>query len=209
MKKEKLLIIGAGGHGKVVADIAMKMKKWSTIRFLDGNKEISSSMGIEVIGKPEDALSYIEDNDIFVGIGNNSVREKIQSQLDDSGATIPTLIHPSSTIGSDVTIERGTVVMAGSIINCSTDIGRGCIINTGSTIDHDNIIGSYAHISPGVNIAGTVNIGNKTWLGIGSIIKNNINITHNCKIGAGAVVVKDIKETGVYIGIPAKRQELY
>ncbi|MDV5067654.1 acetyltransferase [Bacillus sp. W1] len=203
--KKKLLIIGAGGHGKVIADIALKMNKWEYIAFLDDSENVKISMGIEIIGKSTGVLKYIKDYDIFVGIGNNTIREKIQEQLEFQGASIPVLIHPHAVIGKQVFLEAGTVVMAGAIINCCTKIGKGCIINTASTIDHDNVIEDYVHVSPGVNLAGTVSIGRNTWLGIGSVISNNINIIDNCKIGAGAVVIKDITESGTYVGVPARR----
>ncbi|MFD6443001.1 acetyltransferase [Peribacillus sp. NPDC060186] len=203
--KNKLLIIGASGHGKVVADIALKMNKWASIAFLDDDASIKSSMGIEVIGKSAEALTHINSYDIFVGIGNNSKREKIQKKLENEGASIPSLIHPSAVIGEQVELESGTVVMAGVVINCCTKIGKGCIINTGATIDHDNLIEDYVHISPGSHLAGTVKVGQGSWLGIGSVVSNNINITSSCNVGAGTVVVKDITESGIYIGIPARR----
>ncbi|KRG15759.1 acetyltransferase [Virgibacillus soli] len=201
--KKKLLIIGASGHGKVVADIALKMKKWRYIAFLDDNQNIKSSLELDVIGKTVEIHDYIKDYDIFVGIGNNEIRARFHEELEKNGASIATLVHPDSIIGGNVNIASGTVVMAGVIINCGTSIGKGCIINTGSTIDHDNNIGEFVHISPGVHLAGTVKIGNSSWLGIGSIVSNNLSIGNKCKIGAGAVVVKDITEAGTYIGIPA------
>ncbi|BCD08159.1 TPA: acetyltransferase [Bacillus cereus] len=203
--KNRLLIIGASGHGKVVADIALKMNKWQRIAFLDDNEKVKSSMGIEVIGTSEDIFKYIEDCDFFVGIGNNAIREKIQGKLEAEGASLPTLIHPSAVIGEQVELALGTVVMAGVVINCCTKIGKGCIINTGSTVDHDNKIEDYVHISPGVHLAGTVKIGRGTWLGIGSVISNNVSIVDGCKIGAGSVVVKDIIELGTYVGVPSRR----
>lgn len=203
--KVKLLIIGASGHGKVVADIAMKMNKWKSISFLDDDENIKYSMGIEVIGKSTDAYKYIKDYDMFVAIGNNATREKIQEKLEAEGANIPTLIHPNAVIGERVRFGAGTVVMAGTVINCCTEVGKGCIINTGSTIDHDNFIEDYVHLSPGVHTAGTVKIGKGTWIGIGSVVSNNLNITSGCKVGAGAVVVKDITEAGTYVGVPARR----
>lgn len=203
--KKKLLIIGAGGHGKVIADIALKMNKWEYIAFLDDSENVKTSMGIEIIGKSADVSKYIKDYNLFVGIGNNIIREKIQEQLEIQGASIPVLIHPHAVVGEQVFLEAGTVVMAGAIINCCTKIGKGCIINTASTIDHDNVIEDYVHVSPGVNLAGTVSIGRNTWLGIGSVISNNINIINNCKIGAGTVVIKDITESGTYVGVPARR----
>ncbi|ARK32456.1 acetyltransferase [Halalkalibacter krulwichiae] len=203
--KNKLLIIGANGHGKVVADIALKMGKWQSIAFLDDNENIKVSLGIEVIGKSDEAFAYIDDCDIFVGIGNNAIRKKLQESLELKGASIPKLIHPNSVIGEQVEVESGTVIMAGVVINCCTKIGKGCIINTGATIDHDNLIEDFVHLSPGVHLAGTVKVGKGTWLGIGSVVSNNVNITCRCIVGAGAVVVKDINQTGTYVGIPSKK----
>lgn len=203
--KNKLLIIGASGHGKVVADIALKINKWQSIAFLDDDESIKSSMGIEVIGTLVDAFTRISDCDIFVGVGNNVIRENIQVRLEAEGASIPTLIHPTAVIGEQVELASGTAVMAGVVVNCCTRIGKGCIINTGATIDHDNLIEDFVHISPGVHLAGTVKVGQGSWLGIGSVVSNNVNITSGCKVGAGAVVVKDIKEAGTYVGVPARR----
>lgn len=203
--KDKLLIIGASGHGKVIADIALKMNKWKSIAFLDDDENIKSSMGIDVIGKSTDTIKYKKDYDIFIAIGNNVTREKIQEKLEAEGASIPVLIHPIAVIGEQVEFGAGTAVMAGTVINCCSKMGKGCIINTGATIDHDNFIEDYVHISPGVHIAGTVKIGKGTWLGVGSVVSNNLNITSGCKVGAGAVVVKDITEVGTYVGVPARR----
>ncbi|KAA2398108.1 MULTISPECIES: acetyltransferase [Bacillus] len=203
--KTKLLIIGAGGHGKVIADIALRMNKWEYVAFLDDSKQLKNLMGIEIIGKSTDVLRFIKDYDIFVGVGNNAIRENIQEQLESQGASIPVLIHPDAVIGAQVSMGAGTVVMAGTVINCCTQVGKGCIINTASTVDHDNIIEDYVHISPGTHLAGTIKVGKGTWLGIGTVVINNINITGNCKIGAGTVVTKDISESGTYVGVPARR----
>lgn len=205
INKNRLLIIGAGGHGRVVADIALRMDKWREIAFLDDDENIQPSMIIEVIGKSSDAFTYINDYDIFVAIGNNKTREKIQVQLEVAGVNIPTLIHPSAIIGEGVEVGIGTAVMAGAIINCYGIIGKGCIINTGVIIDHDSVIGDYVHMSPGAHLAGTVQVGKGSWLGIGSVVSNNINICSGCKVGAGAVVVRNITKSGTYVGIPARR----
>lgn len=203
--KEKLLIIGASGHGKVVADIALKMNKWKSIAFLDDDESIKSSLGIEIIGKSDDVSAYLADYDVIVGVGKNTTRENIQEKLQAEGASIPNLIHPSAIIGEQVAMGVGTVIMAGVVINCCTEIGNGCIVNTGATIDHDNLIEDYVHISPGVRLAGTVKVGQGSWLGIGSVVSNNVYITGGCMVGAGSVVVKDINETGTYIGVPVKK----
>lgn len=202
--KHTLLIIGASGHGKVVADIAMKMGKWKEIVFVDDAID-HSVLGHKVIGKTKDIWGYIEHSDIFVAIGNNDIREKLQNQLESGGATIPVLIHPQAMIGAGTKIESGTIVMAGAVINSCVQINKGCIINTGATIDHDSVIEEYVHISPGSHLAGKVKVGRKTWLGIGTVISNNVYIVDNCMLGAGAVVVKDIVEPGTYVGVPVRR----
>lgn len=203
--KNKLLIIGASGHGKVVADIALKMNKWKSIAFLDDDQNIKTSIGIRVIDTSSNMFKYIDEYEIIVGIGNNETRQKVYEVLEIEGATIPVLIHPTAVIGESVEIGKGTVVMAGAVINSSTKIGKGCIINTGSTIDHDNKIEDFVHISPGVHLAGTVTVGLGSWLGVGCIVSNNVRISKGCKLGAGAVVIKDITETGVYVGVPVRR----
>ena len=203
--KDKLIIIGASGHGKVVADIAIKMNKWQSIAFLDDDDSIKTSMGLEVIGKTADAFTYKEEVDFFVAIGSNATREKIQEKLIEEGSNVVSLIHPSAIIGTDVEIGIGTTVMAGVVINSSTKIGNGCIINTSASLDHDNVIEDYVHISPGVNMAGTVKVCKGSWIGIGSVVSNNVNICSGCKVGAGAVVVKYITEPGTYVGVPVRK----
>src|SRR5690554_4652006 len=107
--KGKLIIIGASGHGKVLADIALKMNNWKTIAFLDDNENIKESLGLQVIGKSNDYLKYLEDSDIFVAIGNNEVRNRLQTELEQRNASIPILIHPDAVIGTQVEIQNGTV----------------------------------------------------------------------------------------------------
>ncbi len=189
----------------MVADIAVQMHQWQEIVFLDDNETLIFPLGINIIGKSEDALAHIDDSDIFVAVGDNRTREDIILKLEKAGANIPILIHPNSIMGMEVELESGTVVMAGAVINCCTHIGKGCIINTGATVDHDNQIGDYVHISPGVHLAGTVNIGKRVWLGIGSIVNNNLSIVEGSTIGAGTVVIRDITEPSIYVGIPARK----
>jgi sugar O-acyltransferase (sialic acid O-acetyltransferase NeuD family) len=195
---KKIVIIGASGHGKVIADIALK-NGYKNIFFLDDNENIKECAGFPVIGKINQAYSM--DDDMIVAIGNSKIREMIQSRL----SHIVTLIHPDAVISRRVKIGEGSVVMAGVVINSDVTIGKGAIINTGSTIDHDCNILDFCHISIGAHLAGTVNVGLRTWVGAGVIVKNNIDICNDCMIGAGAVVVKNIKEIGTYVGVPARR----
>jgi sugar O-acyltransferase (sialic acid O-acetyltransferase NeuD family) len=206
MMKNRLLIIGAGGHGKVVADIAVKMNKWQSVAFLDSDDSIKTCLGLDVIGKTTDALAFKDDFDFFVAIGSNATRERIQEKLESGAASVVTLIHPDAVIGTGVKISAGVCVMAGVVINSSTSIGKGCIINTCSSLDHDNVIEDYVHISPGVNLAGRVRVMRNSWIGIGAVVSNNISICSNCIVGAGAVVIKDIIESGTYVGVPAYKK---
>lgn len=204
---KQLIIVGASGHGKVVADIAIKMNRWERIVFLDDDTSIKKLIGLDVVGATIEAIKYKEKADFFVAIGNNETRKKIQENFIAQGLNIVTLVHPNAVIGTDVEIGIGTVIMAGVIINSSTRIGNGCIINTCSSVDHDNEIKDYVHLSPGVRTAGNVTVNHTTWLGIGSIISNNIYICEECKIGAGALVIKNITKPGTYIGVPAVEVE--
>ncbi|MDN0069538.1 acetyltransferase [Collinsella ihumii] len=198
----RLIIIGAGGHGKVVADIA-RLNGYEDIAFLDDDQTKEAVFGCPVIGPCSDYSLY-HDSDFFVAIGNCEIRRDVQMGLTASGLHVVTLVHPFSAVASDVILGTGTVVMAGTVINPGSVLGKGCIVNTGSTVDHDCTISDYAHISVGAHVAGTVKIGQSTWIGAGAVIKNNISICSNCMIGAGAVLVNDATDAETYIGVPAK-----
>lgn len=195
---DRLLIIGASGHGKVIADIA-RLNGYNSIAFLDDDPELTECEGYPVIGKCKDA----PEGDIFVAIGNAVTRRAFVELYSDREQ--PVLIHPDAVIADRVSIGKGTAVMAGVVINPGTTIGEGCIINTCSSVDHDCNIGDYAHISVGSHISGTVDIGCNTWIGAGSTVINNIEICNDVLLGAGSVVVKDIDKPGKYYGVPARQ----
>lgn len=193
----RLNIIGASGHGKVVADIAA-LNGYVDIVFWDDNEAIQECAGKPVLGKSTEVL----DGDVFVAVGNAGARKRLMALFEDR--VQPVLLHPASVIASDVVLGKGTVVMAGAVINPGVKVGKGAIINTSSSVDHDCIIGDFSHIAVGAHLAGTVTVGEKSWLGAGSIVSNNISICSNCMIGAGAVVIRDIEQPGTYVGVPAK-----
>ena len=195
----KLTIIGASGHGKVVADIA-GLNGYDEIEFLDDNTELHSCGKWTVIGTSE--LAAETDHDLFIAIGSAAVRERLMERFQDKH--IVTLIHPSAVIAEDVEIDVGSVVMAGAIINPGTRIGKGCIINTSCSVDHDCTLEDYVHVAVGSHLAGTVSVGKGTWIGAGATVSNNISICEGCMIGAGSVVIYDITDMGTYVGIPAK-----
>ena len=197
----RLVIIGAGGHGRVVADIAAK-KGYTDIRFADDHAE-GTCMGFPIIGTTADLERWNDGaTDFVIGIGNNAVREKIARQFDINWVR---LIHPSAQIGLGVTLGRGTVVMAGAVINPCAMVGAHCIINSGAVVEHDNVLGDFVHISPKAALGGTVRIGELTHVGIGATVRNNIEICGGCTIGAGAVVVQNIQGSGTYVGVPARK----
>lgn len=198
----KLIIIGASGHGKVIADIACQCG-YTELAFLDDNNSIKTCMGYPIIGKTSE-ISKFAGMDFFVAIGNPNIREKVQRDIIEQELSLATLIHPEAVVAKTVYIGIGTVVMAGAVINPDTSIGEGCIINTSSSVDHDNVLENYVHISIGSHLAGNVYVDKGTWIGAGAVVSNNVYICGNCTIGAGAVVVKDITIPGTYIGVPAK-----
>lgn len=200
---KQIVIVGASGHGKVIADIAEK-NGYTEILFLDDNKEVKTCGNYHVVGTSDDAMKYL-GGDFVVGIGNAEIRKRIQEKLIANGFHVVTLIHPKAVVAPDVSLGAGSVVMAGAVINPGTTIGHGCIINTGATVDHDNIIADYVHVSVGSHLAGTVSVGTGTWVGAGAIVSNNISICENCMVGAGAVVVDNLTEPDTYIGVPARR----
>lgn len=195
----RLTIMGASGHGKVVADIA-RLVGYNEISFLDDDPTIAECGGYPIVGKTSEAPQVA--GDLFVAIGNASVRRILMERF--AARTFPVLVHPAATVARDVSAGPGTVVMAGAVINPGTTIGRGCIVNTCASVDHDCDVGDYVHISVGAHLCGTVAVGAGTWVGAGSTVINNIGIRGNSIIGAGAVVIRDIEEEGTYIGVPAK-----
>ena len=200
----RLGIIGASGHGKVIADIALRMG-YDDIFFFDDNTQKKMCGDYSVVGKCEEIFDYIGKSEVFVAIGNASVRQKILGNLINRGSEVATLIHPNAVIGAGVQIGIGSAVMAGAVLNPECRIGVGGIVNTCASVDHDCCIGDYVHVSVGAHVAGTVTIGNGTWIGAGAIVNNNLYITDSCMIGAGAVVINNIVERGTYVGVPARK----
>ena len=190
---KKIVIIGASGHGKVIADIA-RLNGYEEILFLDDDTSKKSCGRYPVVGTSKDIRQYKDDHDFIIAIGNNRIREKISDMLERENIKQTPLIHPSAVIDETAIIKEGTVIMANAVVNAEVQIGRSCIINTASSIDHECILEDYVHVSPGVHVAGTVTIGKSTWIGIGATVINNLSICANCMIGAGSTVIKDIKE---------------
>ena len=203
IRGKHLLIVGASGHGRVIADLASNSLGYNRIEFLDDDKDLQENG--RVLGGSSYAIEHREEWDVIVAIGNAAIRQRIQEKYEAEGVNVVTLIHPFSYVASDVLIGSGSVIMAGAVVQTGTKLGKGVIVNTSSSIDHDNEIGDYCHIAVGSHLAGNVKIGNGTWIGAGATVSNNILIGENVLVGAGAVIIENINIPGTYVGVPAKK----
>jgi len=205
--KNKLLIYGASGHGKVIIDIVEKESRHEIVGFIDDDFTLQGQdfCGYSILGG-FDLLNkaLYHDCKLILAIGDNRVRKNLCKKLKDLGYELARAIHPSSQIARDVSIGSGTVIMANAVVNSGTKIGGNVIINTGATIDHDCIIGDYVHISPGGHLAGNVKVGELSHIGIGASVIQEVSIGKNSIIGAGAAVIHDIPNNVIAAGVPAE-----
>ena len=205
---ERLLIVGAGGHGKVVADAA-RAAGWPEIAFVDDHYPmLAQTASWPVLCAVDELLSDPPAcRAVVIAIGHNQARFGLQQRLRDAGFTIATIIHPSAIISPDTQIGAGSVVLARAVINIDARIGEACIINTGAIIEHDCQLGNGVHVSPVAALAGGVRIGDYSWIGIGSAVRQRIRIGNEVVVGAGAVVVNDIADQATVVGSPARDME--
>lgn len=198
---DQVIIIGAGGHACVAADIVRAMGL-GLRGFLD-DQEPAQLSSINLLGRVSDLPRFQEGHVFICAIGSYAARKAIMQHQ----VTWLSAIHPSAVVAPDVRIGEGTLVAANAVINPGSEIGRGCIINTAATVDHDCHLGDYVHLSPGAHLAGTVRVGEGAWLGVGAVVSNNLSICAHSVIGAGAAVVRDITKAGTYVGVPARLME--
>lgn len=199
-----LLILGAGGQGKVVLECALYTKLFNNISFLDDNRVGQEVLGHLVIGKIEEYTKLRKNYEYaFVAIGDNTLRLKLIDALLKEGYKVPILIHSNAIVSSYCQIGQGTIILAGAIVNTRSEIGKGVIVNTASIVEHDCKVADGVHLSPGSRMGGGVVIGERTWVCIGATIIDHIHIGSDCMIAAGAVVVNDISDRARVYGIPA------
>lgn len=191
----EVILYGAGGHGKIVAECIWQEGKYDLVGFYDEHKT-GEFFGLPIL--PFKNVAYI------VTIGHNQIREHIQKKLEGNGFLILSTIHPTALVSPTVTIGKGTMVLAKVIISADTSIGGGCIINNGALIEHDCSIGNFTHIGPMAYLAGGVNVGTRSLVGMGSCIKGGLRIGDNVTIGAGAVVTRNVPDNAIVVGIPAR-----
>lgn len=201
----KLAILGASGHGKVVADTAERCG-WQVIEFFDDAWPQATHNGVwNVVGDTAALKGTLHAYDgVLVAIGNNLIRHHKLLDLERAGARLCTLIDPAATVSRYALLDAGSVVFAGVVVNADARIGLGAILNTGCSVDHDCMLGAAVHISPGARLAGGVRVGDLSWIGIGASVRQLVQIGKQVTVGAGSAVVSDVADLMTVAGVPAK-----
>lgn len=206
--KEKIILIGGGGHCKSVIDVIEQEAKFEIAGIIDVKGKIGSKvLNYEVIGCDDDIEKLGETHKFFfitVGQGkNNTLRKQIFDKLKSLNLKLPIIVSPYTHVSKHSVIGEGTIIMHGAIINAGAKVGVNCILNTQSLIEHDAEVGNHCHISTKATLNGTVKLGETVFAGSSCVIADGVNICNNVTIGAGSAVIKSIIEAGVYVGCPA------
>ncbi|MCX6148235.1 MAG: acetyltransferase [Candidatus Kapabacteria bacterium] len=205
----RIVVIGGGGHAKVLISNIKKLNHYDIIGYTDLRIQFDI-LGIKYLGN-DDILKELKLQNISkaaIGVGSmntSDLREQIFKNASSIGFSFPTIISPTAIVNENVEIGDATTVFDGVIINSESIIGKGVILNTNSTIEHDCQIDDFVHIAPSVTLSGNVKIGRYSMIGVGSTIVQGVQITEKVIVGAGSVVIKDILESGTYVGCPARR----
>jgi acetyltransferase EpsM len=202
----KVLIWGAAGHARVVADIIQLSTEYELAGFLDDTRSAPSRfldlpVYRDILALPATLNSAVTN--VIIAVGDCAARMRLAELAIANGFRLISAFHPRAVIAGDSSIGAGTVIAAGAVVNPGCVLGENVIVNTGATIDHDCRLGDGVHVSPGVHIGGGARVGSGTWLGIGSVVKDKVAIGAGVIIGAGSVVLKDIPDGVVAWGIPA------
>lgn len=201
----RLAVLGASGHGKVIADMAMQLG-WEGIVFFDDAWPDKQRNGIwPIVGDTEALFEQLADFDgVIVGIGNNAIRLDKQAALASAGAPLVSLVHPTAVVSPQANLGKGSVVMAGAVVQVDAHLGEACIVNTRACVEHDCRLGDGVHVSPGANLAGGVVVGEGSWVGIGAAIRQLIHVGRRVVIGANATVVAHVSDGLTIVGTPAR-----
>lgn len=203
-----LAILGAGGHGRVVADAA-EAGDWGEVVFFDQVWPKQTACGPWSIVGDEAALlaQAYRFSGVVVAIGANNVRLSCSRRLIEAGVELATVIHPAAVVSRHAVVQAGTVVFAGAVVNPGARVGVSCIVNTCASVDHDCLLGDGVHISPGAHLAGNVHVDEASWIGIGASVKQGVKLGPNTMVGAGAAVVHSSAGGLTLVGVPARPLE--
>lgn len=205
----KCVIVGAGGHGRVVLDILVNAGQHEVVGFIDSNPELAGRRmdGRKVLGDLA-ALPRLRDDagieGVVVAIGDNGVRRDFAEQIEGMGLEPVSAIHPSANLAHNVTLGRNVVVAAGALVCAHCQIGDSVILNTGCIVDHESMIGTATHVCPGARLAGRVTVESGAFVGIGATVIQNVRIGYDAVVGAGAVVISDVHPLTTVVGVPAR-----
>lgn len=200
-----LAILGASGHGKVVAEAAQSACLWEHIVFFDDAwPEKLTNGSSSIIGNTQSLFALQTKPEVIVAIGDNKTRLSKQREFTAAGFSIATVIHRAAVISHSAKVKQGSVVFAGAVINADAVVGAGCIVNSNAVVEHDCVLSDAVHISPGASLAGGVKVGQASWIGIGASVIQLKRIGKNVMVGAGAVVLDDLPDDVTAVGIPAK-----
>jgi sugar O-acyltransferase (sialic acid O-acetyltransferase NeuD family) len=203
----RVAIVGAGGHGKVVADALLAGPGHELSGFLDDDpsRQRTTIWGYPVLGSVATWSRHGVEG-LALGIGDNAKRKALFLRLRQDGAHLIGVRHPSVTLGRGSAIGAGTAVLARCVVNADALVGENVILNTACTVDHDCVIGAHAHLAPGVHLAGDVRIGEGTFVGIGAVVLPGVTVGAWSTIGAGAVVVRDVVDGATVTGVPGRER---
>jgi sugar O-acyltransferase (sialic acid O-acetyltransferase NeuD family) len=206
MHDSEVIVFGAGGHGKVVADIVLQCG-WTCAGFVDDQTSFRAAVGLplSILGdrtwlcnQPRDTLR------VALGIGDNYGREAVASFLTSAGIEVVSAISPFAVVSPSAQIGAGTVIMPGAVVNAMAIVGEGVIINSGAVVEHDTRVGNYVHLSPNSTLGGGVEIGEFSHLGLGASVLPLIRIGSRSILGAGSVVTGAIPDNVIAFGVPAR-----
>ena len=205
----RILILGAGGHGRVVLDILLADAGCEVIGFLDNNPSIQGRRidGIPVMGTIDELESIVETSGatgVVIAIGDNGTRRGLSRRIQLAGITLVNAIHPTASIARNAMLGRGVVVAAGVVVCANCQIGDVVILNTGCIVDHQTMIGEGSHICPGVRVAGRVKVESGVFVGIGATIVPHVTLGCEAIVGAGSVVLEDVPDLATVVGVPAR-----
>lgn len=206
---QRVLILGAGGHGRVVLDILLQTRDYEVAGFLDNNLDIQGRRidGIPVCGRIDDVTDRVRELSaagVIIAIGDNGTRRGLARRMHHEGIPLISAIHPAANLAHNATVGRNVVISAGAIVCANCQIGDSTILNTGAIVDHQTMVGEGSHICPGVRIAGRVKIEAGTFIGIGATVVPRVTLGCECIVGAGAVVIEDVPPMATVVGVPAR-----